>query len=191
MGHFPQAAQTNISKTALCLNMSFVADKSGNVYLTFETDYIFRTTNRGEIWERIKSGFPVGAANGIALDSLGYLWAGSSTGVVRSTDPTPSIPALTVGRQTTGNGIANGDIQIWPNPASGNIHFSLHLQQAGNVQLKLYDLLGSEVAVVVDRHMEAGSHQVPFKVQDHPPGTYHYSLTVDNRVATGRVVVWR
>ncbi|MCB2200720.1 T9SS type A sorting domain-containing protein [bacterium] len=67
--------------------------------------------------------------------------------------------------------------QNYPNPfnPSTQINFTLHAQ--GQVSLTVYDLLGREVATLVNRSMSAGNHSVSFLASDLASGVYFYKLT--------------
>jgi hypothetical protein len=49
-----------------------------------------------------------------------------------------------------------------PNPASGEVTIPFYLPYANHVTMKLYDVLGREVATIMDERREAGSHTVHF-----------------------------
>jgi hypothetical protein len=67
--------------------------------------------------------------------------------------------------------------QNYPNPfnPSTQIHFSL--PQTSNVQLQVFDLLGRNVATLVDGPMASGQHQVSFDASDLTSGLYLYTIT--------------
>ncbi|HCV43517.1 MAG TPA: hypothetical protein DGH68_08520, partial [Bacteroidetes bacterium] len=43
--------------------------------------------------------------------------------------------------------------------------------------LKVYDVLGRQVATLLDNHIEAGTHQVTLDAKDLSSGVYLYRLT--------------
>jgi hypothetical protein len=49
-----------------------------------------------------------------------------------------------------------------PNPASGEVSIPFYLPYANHVTMKLYDILGREVATIMDERREAGSHTAHF-----------------------------
>jgi hypothetical protein len=64
-----------------------------------------------------------------------------------------------------------------PNPTSGISHFAFRISQYQYVTLKIYDVQGREVAVVIDEKLPAGEHRVSFEASGFPAGVYFYRLT--------------
>lgn len=66
--------------------------------------------------------------------------------------------------------------QNYPNPFYGrtNIEFTLH--ESAFTSLVVYDLLGQEVATLVNAPLNAGTHSVTFSGEDLVPGFYLYEL---------------
>jgi GEVED domain/Secretion system C-terminal sorting domain/Domain of unknown function DUF11 len=69
--------------------------------------------------------------------------------------------------------------QNYPNPfnPATTIHFAL--PEMGKVRLAIYDALGREVSVLVDRLLTAGQHRVQFSAGNLPSGTYLYRMSTD------------
>lgn len=81
--------------------------------------------------------------------------------------------------------------QNYPNPfnPSTTISFSIPADEA--VRLKIFDALGREVEVLVDRRMPAGKHSVRFDVQHLASGVYLYRLEAGQFVDARKFVVLR
>jgi hypothetical protein len=65
----------------------------------------------------------------------------------------------------------------YPNPFNPTTRISYALAGATPVTLKVYDLLGREVAVLVDQWHAAGMYTVPFDAVGLASGIYFYRLT--------------
>jgi subtilisin-like proprotein convertase family protein len=65
----------------------------------------------------------------------------------------------------------------FPNPFNARTEFLFDLARPGRVQLAIFDLLGRQVRVIVDRGFDTGSHRVPFDAADLPSGLYFARLT--------------
>jgi len=91
------------------------------------------------------------------------------------------------------NQTSNNDFilkQNFPNPFNPKTTLQYQLAVASDVKLKIYDALGREAAVLVDREESPGSHEIYFDATDLPSGIYYYSLEAEgNLVDTKRMVV--
>jgi hypothetical protein len=59
------------------------------------------------------------------------------------------------------------------------------------VQLKVYDVLGNEVATLVDEYKPAGSYEVDFSANKLSSGIYFYKLTAGSFVETKKMILIR
>ncbi|MCJ7554755.1 MAG: T9SS type A sorting domain-containing protein [Ignavibacteriaceae bacterium] len=69
--------------------------------------------------------------------------------------------------------------QNYPNPFNPSTKISYALRESGFVNLKVYDVLGNEVATLVNTTKQAGNHSVEFNAVDLPSGVYFYTLQVN------------
>ena len=72
--------------------------------------------------------------------------------------------------------------QNHPNPFNPETTIRYALPQGAEVRLAVYDLLGHEVAVLVDGSQPVGQHTVRFDGGDLPSGSYVYRLQVGEEV---------
>jgi photosystem II stability/assembly factor-like uncharacterized protein len=71
-----------------------------------------------------------------------------------------------------------------PNPFSRTTVIRFALPKAGQVDLKVYDLIGQEVATLINGERQAGEHSVVFDGQDLPNGVYFYRLNIGDVTRT-------
>lgn len=74
--------------------------------------------------------------------------------------------------------------QNYPNPFNPVTTITYALPHAERVTLKVYDVLGREVATLVDGMVSAGSHRVYFEPHGIASGTYFYQLKTENTTKT-------
>lgn len=79
--------------------------------------------------------------------------------------------------------------QNYPNPfnPSTNIRFSLDATRA--VSLKVTDVLGREVATLVDQTLEPGTYTVKWDATSVPSGVYFYTVRAGSSLATQRMIL--
>ncbi len=77
----------------------------------------------------------------------------------------------------------------YPNPFNPSTIISYSLRTSHHARLAVYDLLGREVAVLVDGVLPAGSHSVNFNASGLSSGIYLVRLESEGQVATQRVTL--
>jgi hypothetical protein len=82
-------------------------------------------------------------------------------------------------------------ITNYPNPFNPTTVVTYQLPAAGQVHLAVYDLLGREVAVLVNEKKGAGSYEVKFDAAALTSGVYLYRMTSGAFVQTRRMIVVR
>lgn len=70
--------------------------------------------------------------------------------------------------------------QNFPNPFNPSTTISWQSPESGLQTLKVYDMLGNEVATLLNEYKEAGKHSVEFNADNLPSGLYFYKLSVGN-----------
>lgn len=87
---------------------------------------------------------------------------------------------LTDAAEETGTPLEYSLKQNYPNPFNPSTEISFTLREAGDVSLKVYDLLGREVAALLNETREQGTHSVKFDASRFSSGVYFYELRVNN-----------
>ena len=95
------------------------------------------------------------------LDDLGF--SGTASAIDGRNDPIPSSFELQ---------------QNYPNPFNPSTTISYSIAQAGFVSLRVYTVLGEEIATLVNDRRDAGSFSVNWNAGGRPSGIYVYRLSV-------------
>ncbi|GMU95318.1 T9SS type A sorting domain-containing protein [Ignavibacterium sp.] len=81
--------------------------------------------------------------------------------------------------------------QNYPNPFNPTTIISYQIKEAGFVTLKVYDILGNEVANLVNEAKEKGSYSVTFDASNLSSGIYIYSLRTNDFVQIRKMTLLR
>ena len=86
--------------------------------------------------------------------------------------------------------------QNYPNPFNPITAISYQLPVNGKATLKVYDILGNEVATLVNQEKPAGTYEIEFNshsgnVQNLPSGVYFYQLKTGNFIQTKKMILMK
>ena len=79
--------------------------------------------------------------------------------------------------------------QNFPNPFNPVTRISYDIPLSGDVSLKVYDVLGNEVASLVNGFIPAGKYNYDFNASDLSSGIYFYELVAGNYSATKKMLL--
>jgi aminopeptidase N len=81
--------------------------------------------------------------------------------------------------------------QNFPNPFNPTTVIKFDLPKEATVQLKVYNVLGQDVATLVDGNRRAGRYEVPFEGRDLASGIYFYRLRANDFVSTKKLMLMK
>ncbi|HSD64056.1 MAG TPA: T9SS type A sorting domain-containing protein [Ignavibacteriaceae bacterium] len=81
--------------------------------------------------------------------------------------------------------------QNYPNPFNPSTRIEFNVPETGNVKLTVYNVLGQEVAVLVNGMVTAGLHTATFNASSLPSGTYIYKLQSNNSVMVKKMMLMK
>ena len=79
--------------------------------------------------------------------------------------------------------------QNFPNPFNPTTTIELALPKAGHVVMHVYNVLGQKVATPVDKHMEAGVHEIVVDGSELASGVYFVNATAEGFSATKKMML--
>ena len=77
----------------------------------------------------------------------------------------------------------------YPNPFNPSTQINYSIKTAGTVTLKVYDILGNEVAMLVNERKEPGNYSVSFNASNLPSGVYVYKMISENFINTKKLLL--
>jgi hypothetical protein len=119
----------------------------------------------------IRAGYRLAADSCFAIFSVGsgtgvYVSAGCNAGVV-STGGELTTPVKYTLKQN------------YPNPFNPVTRISFDIARTGFATLKVYDILGKEVALLVNETKQAGTYTLDFNASNLPSGVYFYKFDIN------------
>ncbi len=80
--------------------------------------------------------------------------------------------------------------QNYPNPFNPSTKIKYSVPQVSNVLIKVFDVLGNEIATLVNEEKAAGTYELTWNAENLPSGIYFYQLKeVDISIGSGQVFV--
>ena len=79
--------------------------------------------------------------------------------------------------------------QNYPNPFNPSTRISFIIPQSGYTTLKIFDVLGNEVANIIEGELNAGSYELQFDASGLSSGIYFYSLTSGEFTKTMKMIL--
>lgn len=79
--------------------------------------------------------------------------------------------------------------QNYPNPFNPTTKISWQSPVSAHQSLRVYDVLGNEVAILVDEYKPAGKYEIDFTAADLSSGIYLIKLETDNYVKTKKMIL--
>jgi len=79
----------------------------------------------------------------------------------------------------------------YPNPFNPTTTIKYQIPGAGFVTLKVYDVLGNEVALLINEQKQAGRFEVSFDASNLSSGVYIYKISVSDFVDTKKMILLR
>jgi ligand-binding sensor domain-containing protein len=165
-----------------------------DIFIGTDSLGVFRSTNNGATWDSVNTGLTNQNIYSLCLAN-GYLFAGTLGGIFRSMNPITSVR-----ESGSGNPVEFSLQQNYPNPfnPSTNIKFQIPstklrfgTSDLGFVSLKVFDVLGREVATLVNENLKPGSYETTFNAEGLASGVYLYRLQAGAFAGTKKMILTR
>jgi len=176
------------------LDVEFLNRKIG--WITGLFGRIWKTTDGGENWNFQTLGADTTIEKIIVLEKgkTAYIFGGKSAGYSGYTKPFvlyyADLSRLTDVEQNERN-IPQGFklVQNYPNPFNPNTSINYQLPVSSFVNLTIYNILGKEVALLVNKNMEGGEHKIKWSAAEFPSGIYIARMTAGNYIAAIKLIL--
>lgn len=79
--------------------------------------------------------------------------------------------------------------QNYPNPFNPTTNISFSIKHSGMSSIKIYDLIGREIATLLDEYLTAGNYSIEWRGATLSSGVYFYQMRSGNFVATKKMIL--
>ena len=76
-----------------------------------------------------------------------------------------------------------------PNPATGQTAIKYAVPGKGNIQIRLFDMAGNDIATLLDEEKIKGEYQVMFDLGKYAAGTYFYLMQAGDSYAVKKLII--
>jgi hypothetical protein len=165
----------NISFIAYDVGSNFILSDSGVI---FDVEYVVNDTIRDSTLTDIIFTEGIAADSNLAIVEFEYvngsIQISPSVGVVEVPSNVPLVFQL---------------FQNFPNPFNPTTKVSFVIGHSSFVTLRVYDILGREVATLVNEKRNAGKYDVIFDGSNLPSGVYFYRLHTDRYTNAKKLIL--
>ena len=171
-----------------------IVDKDGTIYCgsTWGYYYYAISQNGKLLWKLPLNGYQVD--NSGAIGSDGTLYIGTH---LSSTSTGQEKTLIAIRDTVTSVGDENQNIykykleQNYPNPFNATTHIKYTIPYSGNVTIKVFDLLGREIAILLNRYQNKGEYDIIFQPENISSGIYFYQLQSEKFIATRKLMLMK
>jgi hypothetical protein len=172
---------TNISSvnSLTAINNNLFAGTDSGVYLSTDNGISWITANVGLTNTKVVS-LAIMGMNIFAQTSDNYVWMRPLSELITAVKGNEAqIPAQFKLDQN------------YPNPFNPKTTINYSIPKASLVMLKVYDVLGKEVATLIDEEKSAGNYHIQFNANTLSSGVYFYRLSAENSVMTKKLIIMK
>jgi hypothetical protein len=153
---------------------------------------VYLSTNNGDNWSEVNNGLTALSINALAICGS-YLYAGGDgSGVWRR-----PLSEMITGIEDEQNSLPESFSleQNFPNPFNPSTVIRYQLPLSSNVTLKVFDVLGNEVATLVNEYKSTGRYEVEFNTssinRQTSSGIYFYQLKAGDYIQTKKMILMK
>ncbi len=180
---------TTVNNGLTTLNVRSAVVNGSNLFVGTNGGGVYLTTDNGSNWSAVNTGLTNKYVYALAVigsdlyaGTMGSgLWKRSLSDMVTAVEDKNST------KQPSNFALH----QNYPNPFNPTTTLSFAISYSSLVTLKVFDVLGKEIAVLVNENKPAGNYGVNFDASELSSGIYFYKLQAGNFSSTKKMVLTR
>ncbi len=150
----------------------------------------YQSTDNGATWQYIQNSIASidnqSSMRSLFVASDGHLFAATTGGLFRSNQMTTSVTVLEPEILVS---FFLG--QNYPNPFNPSTNITLVINAPAMTSLKVFDVLGKEIATLVNEELAEGTYQMTFNAENLSSGVYFYSVKSGSSTQTKRMILMK
>jgi hypothetical protein len=168
------------------VNPQSLAASGSNIFAVVGVN-IYLSTNNGTSWTSVYSAdLPDTYAHSLTIGATHLFAARTGSGVWRR-PLSEMITAVETNKDDLPTAFALE--QNYPNPFNPSTKISWQLTVGSQATLKVYDILGKEVASLVNEYRQAGKYETEFNAEVLSSGVYFYQLKAGDFLQTKKMIL--
>ncbi len=164
-------------------NMMFLNDNIGYI----SGAGIYKTTNGGYNWSNQVIN-PITTIRSLYFINSNTGYAGGINGIIFKTTTGGSVSVANISNEIPDKYSLS---QNYPNPFNPSTTIRYALPRTGVVRLAVYDVMGREIEMLVNKRQAAGSYEAAFDGSRFASGVYFYRLTTEGYGETRKMLLIR
>jgi hypothetical protein len=154
-----------------------------NVFAAIPNNGVYSSTNNGVSWTNIDNRSDLNDIKSLGVSGT-YLFAGTER---RGVWKIPLSQVTSVRNNSTALPSGFNLAQNYPNPFNPSTEIQFSIPNTSFVSLKVFNVLGEEIATLVDENKPPGTHWVTWDANGYSSGVYFYRLMSAGKVFTGKM----
>lgn len=161
------------------------ANRDGELFAGTYDVGMFRTTNNGGVWTQTNDGLTNPFVTSVVTSVQSRILVGTGTsGMFRTADTSTDVKPV-LSEVPTEFALA----QNYPNPFNPTTTINYDLPKDSRVSLKVFNILGQEVATLVSTEQKAGHKSIEWNANGVGSGVYFYLLQAGDFVASKKLLL--
>ena len=164
-----------------------ISIESGGMLVVYDSLGVFLFSDDGDSIGSFNQGLSDLATHTLTIDNNGFVYVGTDHGVWRR----PVSEIVSVERVPTALPSNFNLLQNYPNPFNPSTSIKYSIPQTSKVVIKIYDILGNEIATLMDEEKSVGTYELMWDASAQPSGVYFYQLKAGDYVNTKKMILLR
>ena len=173
-----------IVQSTIFNNINSIKFLNQNTGYLLTYDKLYRTTNSGTTWKFVSVSKSLRIFGMDILDANRGWLCGDNSLIIKLVNGS----AIYVNN----NELLQPDFHLYqnyPNPFNSSTSIRFTISKHSHTSLKIYDIQGREVALLLNSYLNPGTHNISFNTNNLPSGIYFYTLSTNNTSITKKLLL--